>query len=115
MDSAEQPRPGGHTYLGDPENAAEMARLLLQDQLVTSGMGGVLAEQTALSSWQRVLDIACGPGGWASGLAKQYPHLSVTGVDVSQQMINFAQVQAHREGIGNVHFEVMNVLEPLTF
>src|SRR5258708_3157755 len=51
-------------YVIDAENAAEMARLLLQDQLLTRAMGGPLAEQVDMSQVHRVLDIGCGPGGW---------------------------------------------------
>jgi len=36
-------------YLLDAENAAEMARLMLQDHMLTKAMGGPLLEQTDLS------------------------------------------------------------------
>src|SRR5689334_9476334 len=103
------------TYLHDAESVAEMGRLLAQDTLFTNAMGGVLPERTDLSALHHVLDIGCGPGGWAMRVAKQYPHLRVTGIDISPSMIAYAQVQAKREGVQNVTFAQMNALEPLSF
>lgn len=54
-----------NTYLFDSESAAEMARLVSQDLLVTKYMGGLLPENPDFSGIRRVLDVACGPGGWA--------------------------------------------------
>jgi ubiquinone/menaquinone biosynthesis C-methylase UbiE len=115
MESTSQPPQGNHTYLGDPENAAEMGRLLLQDQFVSTAMGGVLPESIDISRCYDVLDVGSGTGGWVLGMATKYPHLNVTGIDISWQMISFARVQAHREEIRNVQFEIRNVLEPLAF
>ena len=33
-----------NTYIMDPESAAEMARLMCQDQALTTGMGGIFPE-----------------------------------------------------------------------
>ena len=49
-----------NTYVIDAESAAEMARLMRQDQLITAGMGGIFPEQIDLSGVQRVLDLAFG-------------------------------------------------------
>src|SRR6266550_6572850 len=35
---------GTHGYVIDAENAAEMARLMLQDRLLTQSMGGLISE-----------------------------------------------------------------------
>jgi tRNA G46 methylase TrmB len=71
-DSASDPYEG---YINDAENAAEMARLMVQEQLLTQAMGGVLAEQTDLSGIRHVLDLGCGPGGWILSVAQQYPDI----------------------------------------
>ncbi len=57
-----------NTYFIDPESGGEMARLLDQDWLVTKGMGGLFSDLTTseVSRIQRILDIACGPGGWGA-------------------------------------------------
>jgi ubiquinone/menaquinone biosynthesis C-methylase UbiE len=103
------------TYVLDAENAAEMARLRKQHEMATRAMGGLLSEQTDLSSFHDVLDIACGPGGWTLDLAATYPHMNVTGVDTSRLMLDFARSLAMEQGLNNAHFCMQNVLEPFQF
>jgi len=103
-----------NTYVIDTESAAEMARLMRQDQLMTSGMGGVLPE-IDLSGVQRVLDLACGPGGWPLELAYTYSDIEVIGVDISARMIAYANAQAQVQQRHNVRFQVMDILKPLAF
>ncbi|GHP00378.1 hypothetical protein KSF_104250 [Reticulibacter mediterranei] len=57
-------------YFIDTESAAEMARLLQQERLLTRAMGSLFPSDLDPTHLHRVLDIACGPGGWrkASGL-----------------------------------------------
>jgi ubiquinone/menaquinone biosynthesis C-methylase UbiE len=115
MSASQEQTPGQkNTYIIDPESAAEMARLMHQDKLVTSCMGGVLPE-IDLSGVQRVLDLACGPGGWPLEVAYTYSDMEVVGVDISERMIAYAQAQAQVQQRTNVSFRVMNILEPLDF
>jgi 23S rRNA U2552 (ribose-2'-O)-methylase RlmE/FtsJ len=72
MQAADQPQ-DENTYVIDAESATEMARLLHQDRLITSHLGGLLPERPNHDSMQRVLDLACGPGGWAQEVALAYP------------------------------------------
>lgn len=102
-------------YVIEAENAAEMARLMLQDQMLTNVMGGPLAEQADLSHVYHVLDIACGPGGWLLELVKRHPHIQGTGIDISQLMTEYANNQAASQGLSNVQFHVMDVTQPLQF
>src|SRR5689334_21298094 len=103
-----------NTYVIDTESAAEMARLMRQDQLMTAGMGGILSE-IDLSGIQRVLDLACGPGGWPLDVAYTYSDMEVVGVDISERMITYARAQAQVQQRTNVSFRVMNILQPLDF
>jgi ubiquinone/menaquinone biosynthesis C-methylase UbiE len=103
------------TYFIDAENAAEMARLTIQDRLTTKAMGGLFPEQADLSSIHDMLDIACGPGGWALDVAQAYPEKKVTGIDISRLMIAYAQAQAREKGLTNTYFQVMDALKPLAF
>jgi ubiquinone/menaquinone biosynthesis C-methylase UbiE len=102
-------------YVIDAENAAEMARLMLQDRLVTRAMGGVLAEQRDLSNVYRVLDIGCGPGGWLIDLTTQYPHIQGVGIDVSHLMIEYATSLVKLQGLANLQFQVIDATGPLYF
>src|SRR5438105_446444 len=98
----------GHT-------SAEMVRLTEQDRHFTEAMGGPLPEFTDLSSSHRVLDVACGPGGWCLELAQAYPQMQVVGVDIDEGMIRYATEQAAAGRLDNVSFRTMNVLDPLDF
>lgn len=108
---------GGTYFVQDKENKEELARLVIQDQMLTVGMGGVLPEQPDPTCLQRVLDIGCGTGGWLIEVAKTYPHISLlVGVDVSKQMIEFAREQAKAQGVDDrVEFRVMDALLILEF
>lgn len=106
-----------NTYLMNAESALEMARLLDQDRVMTKGMGGVFPEQedADLPGVTRILDVACGPGGWVNEVAQQYPHIDVTGIDISKNTINYAKAHAQVRKLNNAHFVVMNALKPLNF
>ncbi|HEU5227701.1 MAG TPA: class I SAM-dependent methyltransferase [Ktedonobacteraceae bacterium] len=103
------------TYMMDSENAAEVARLSRQDRLFTRYMGGLFPERSDVSSIHDVLDLACGPGGWAMEVAETFPGMQVTGVDLSPLMVAYAQATASEKGIPNIHFREMDVLQPFDF
>jgi len=103
------------SYIFEAENAAEMARLINQDRILTRCMGGLFPPQLDLTSVHDVLDIACGPGGWAMDVARAYPDKRVTAIDISQLMTEFARFQAMSQGLHNAHFVLMDALKPLDF
>ena len=109
------PSENQRTYFVNPEEAEETARLLLQDRLVTKEMGGVFPENVDPSRFQLVLDLACGPGGWACDVARLYPQMDVIGVDVSEKMMRYAQAHAQAQRLDNASFQVMDVIKPLAF
>ena len=103
------------TYFIDAENAAEMARLINQDRILTRCMGGLFPPQLDLTGIQHILDIGCGPGGWAMDVARAYPDKRVTAFDISQLMTEFARFQAREQELPNAHFVTMDALKPLAF
>lgn len=107
-----------NTYMIDPESAAEMARLVDQDLAFNENMGALtppeVAELLATRGGQ-VLDVACGPGGWAHEVARMYPLSKVIGMDISKTMIRYARAQAQVRQRKNVSFEIMDVTQPLEF
>lgn len=107
--------PREDTYFIDPEDATEMARLLLQARLISQNMGSLLPEGIELEKAHDVLDMACGPGGWAIDVAFKYPEMQVTGVDISPKMIAYASSLAGVQRLENATFKVMNLLKPLEF
>jgi len=114
--TADRPqRQAENTYVNDAESGAEMARLLDQERLLTEGMGGLFSERSDLNTISDMLDVACGPGGWVHDVAHTYPKIKVTGIDISHNMIAYAQAHAEVRSLTNTHFQVMNALEPLHF
>ena len=113
--SADESGERENTYFIDPESGAEMARLLEQDRMVTRSMGGLFSERKDMRGIKRILDIACGPGGWALNVAATYPDIQVVGIDISKLMIEYARAQAYVRRLQNIRFEVQDVLQPLNF
>src|SRR5260370_17691027 len=102
--------PGTHHGYGiGGENAAEMERLMVQNQMLDRSLGGPLPEQTDLGEVHQVLDVACGPGGWIFDVVQRYPFIQGVGIDIDQLMIDFANSQQ----IANARFRVMDATGPL--
>jgi ubiquinone/menaquinone biosynthesis C-methylase UbiE len=101
----------------DRSNQEELLRLSLQDQIVTTGMGGVLPEQPDPTRFESVLDVGCGTGGWLIETAKAFPSISqLVGVDVSTKMVEYARAQAEIEHVADrVQFRAMDALRMLEF
>lgn len=111
--SAEDHVPGHHPVV-DPENASELVRLLNQERLLSRQRGGLLPEHLSTASFHNVLDVACGPGGWALDLAFQ-SEISVTGIDISKLMISYANTLAEAQLLDDADFLLMDATEPLRF
>jgi len=101
----------------DRENVHEITRLHLQDQMLTTSMGGALPEQPDPTRFQSVLDVGCGTGNWLITTAKTYPTIRrLVGVDISTKMLDFAREQARTEGVSDrVEFAAMDALRMLEF
>lgn len=110
-----QSDPGSNSYFIDTESAAEMARLLRQERLLTKAMGSLFPSDLDPSQMKQVLDIACGPGGWCQEVAFEHPNIAVTGIDISETMLRYAEAQASVQGLENVSFVHMDATGPLDF
>jgi ubiquinone/menaquinone biosynthesis C-methylase UbiE len=104
-----------NTYVMDPESGAEMARLIDQDHFLNEAMEDLFPASVNLAEVHHVLDVACGPGGWAQEVAFTYPDITVVGIDVSKAMIAFANMRARVRRLRNASFQIMNVRAPLAF
>jgi SAM-dependent methyltransferase len=107
--------PNENTSLLDSESQEEMGHLRNQDRFLTGAMSGPLAALPHVPEQARILDLACGPGGWALDAAAQHPTCLVTGVDISHVMIDSARVSAEESKISNVSFELADVTKTLPF
>ena len=103
-------------FVQDRKNKKELTRLMIQDQMITAAMGGVLPEQADPSIFHRVLDVGCGTGDWSIEAAQTYPTISLVGIDISQRMIEYARAQAKAHQVNDrVEFRVMDALCTLDF
>ncbi|SRR5579884_3568487 len=100
------------TYVFDAESAPELARLINQDRVVTQAMGGPLSAIPDPIMLRHVIDLGCGPGGWALDVAFALPDAEVEGVDVSRAMVDYAHARARTQLRPNASFGVMDITEP---
>jgi ubiquinone/menaquinone biosynthesis C-methylase UbiE len=116
MSTPNNPRPGTY-FVYDRSNEEEYTRLNIQDQLITTSMGGVLPEQPDPTIFKRVLDVACGTGGWLIEAARTYPDMSrLVGVDINKPLLGYAQAQAEAHQVSDrVQFRAMDALLILEF
>jgi SAM-dependent methyltransferase len=63
---------------------------------------GSFLEGALERSGARVLDVGCGPGHAVAIMARQYPELELTGVDLSEEMI--AEAKRRNAGVSNLSF-----------
>src|SRR5712692_166421 len=98
------------------DSEAELARLIRQEDLFSGYEGGLFPEGTEqLVGVRRILDLACGPGGWALQVAAAHPDIEVIGVDLSERMVEYARSRARARGIRNARFSIMDITRPLEF
>ncbi len=108
---------GGTYFVQNRENLEELRRLQIQDQMLTTSMGGALPEQPNPGRFRRVLDIGCGAGAWLIEMAKIFPSIErLVGIDVNRQMIATAQQEAQAQQVSDrVQFCLMDALQMLEF
>jgi SAM-dependent methyltransferase len=109
------PPRGLETAILDYNSPLELTRRLAHERILSEQMGGALPELTDLEGVHDVLDIACGPGGWALEVAKTCPHMQVTGIDMSPRLVNFARAQAYILALQNIRFQCMDAQGRLGF
>lgn len=96
-----------NTYMFDINDGRELARLGLQDSLFNEIIPR-FPVQFMPHGPDQILDVACGPGGWALQVMQDHPGISVTGVDISPHMIQYARAQAEVRQL-NAQFRMMDI------
>ena len=104
-------------FVQDKSSQDEMTRVRIQDQMITSMMGGVLPEQSDPTKFEYVLDVGCGTGGWLIEVARTYPNIKrLVGIDISKRMVDDARKLAKEQQVDDrVEFAVMDALRLLEF
>ena len=96
-------------YINSIESVGEWVRLDHQARLVgkaTEVLPALLDEM----EFTRILDVGCGPGQWALDIAADRPEAEVTGIDLSTEMMNYANARARSQNLNNVSFQVQDFL-----
>ncbi len=116
MQNSEKKEHPSTYYAQDRQNEEELVRLTVQGKVITEAMEGLLSEQPDPTLFRRILDVGCGPGEWVIEAAKTYPTTSLTGIDISRRMIEYAREQATQQHVADrVEFRVMDALRMLEF
>lgn len=112
-------KPEDYTYVIHPESPAEQVRLAKQDIFLNEMLGTDLLPPDLILDRVKpiqILDIGSGPGTWALTVAHRYPDTQITGIDISEVNVKYANAQARVEHKDDsVSFEAMDATKPLIF
>lgn len=100
-----------NAYMLGTDGDVEITRLVNQDQAFTTTME-LLPRGLHVPEGARVLDVACGPAGWTRGFAEQHPTAQVLGVDISQNMLAYANAAARAQRLPNISFQQLDITKP---
>jgi len=110
MDDEQLADAGSYKFGKFEKNAEELARLKMQ-ATVAIDIERDVWNNAGLKSGMNVLDLACGPGFISCELAQVVGSGTVTGVDISEELIFTAQQAKVSEKVQNVSFRIGNVYE----
>ncbi len=115
MTFSEEVRERRDCYPLPADSAAEIARLIDQSFLMRQAIGGLLPGPISVRPGQVILDLACGPGEWATEVARLYRDTEVIGVDANPTVIRVARASASAQRIENLFFEVRDITKSLGY
>ena len=52
---------------------------------------------------EKILDIGCGSGTFTRKIAKQFPKVEITGMDISEKVISFAKKESTKKKLKNIN------------
>ena len=70
----------------------------------TTALGGLISNAVKMQEVSTVLDVGCSEGNWVLDLARQYPKLHVTGIDLDNHSLAASTRFARFHGISNANF-----------
>lgn len=105
MDKAQEQQTNKKLTFGDEKSGRELQRLVLQDAMFTDIFTPLIPPPLeSATAPMRILDIACGPGIWATRVAKAHPLVHITCIDNDEAILEYARLYALGEGISNITF-----------
>jgi ubiquinone/menaquinone biosynthesis C-methylase UbiE len=113
---------GENTYIVDVNNerinAADRARLLIQESLVNTCIDqtwGLLPARYVPKQESALLDLCCGMAAYDRAVAHLRPDLAIVGIDNNKEVIHYNLNHEDTKQNPNLNFECMNILDPLSF
>lgn len=97
-------QPGNRYFIHPQAVSKDIARLVIQDQMLNYKFGGLLPTffTESVPNWNRVLDLACGTGGWLCAMAEQYPHIKqLDGLDIMNDYVAYAQEEIKKRQLAD--------------
>ncbi|MBT4191842.1 MAG: class I SAM-dependent methyltransferase [Candidatus Diapherotrites archaeon] len=58
---------------------------------------------------EKILDIGCGSGTFTRKIAKQFPKVEITGMDISEKVISFAKKESTKKKLKNTKFVISGI------
>ncbi len=84
-------------------------------QYFTTILGSLVTHAVKMQHVSAVLDVGCSEGGWVLDLARQYPRIHVTGIDLDEHALSESTRFARFHGISNAKFLSMDATASLHF
>ena len=84
-------------------------------QYFTTVSGGLVANAVKMQQVSAALDVGCSEGGWVLDLARQYPGIHVTGIDMDEHALSESARFARFHGMSNATFLPMDAALSLRF
>lgn len=87
------------------DDVLEIARLTNREPLLIKALGGLLPgiPYVYKPGMRRVLEVACGPGGWLLDFARTYRGTHVVGIDTRSLMIQAAMRRINEQKLPNAY------------
>ena len=101
---------GSYAFGSFDGNDSELSRLMHQAEIVKARELSLL-ENAGLKDNMNILDLACGPGVVSSFLAEFAADGHVTGVDLSNELLDVARSYTKKKGIANIEFQQGDVYQ----
>ena len=91
--------PSSKYIMEDPRESARLEEKVNPEEFIKNYLGQYLNENTS-----RLLDVGCGPGAIISTIGKIYPHIEITGLDLSPKHID--DLKKTCAGQSNIHGKI---------
>ena len=98
-------------FRGFVRSMEDVWRRIYDQHLITGFLPAAVGLPQRLQAGIRVADIGCGAGHAVNVMAREYPHSTFVGFDLSIEAIERAEAEARDMGLTNARFEVLDIAQ----